>query len=183
MTKFITLLAVPIFILASCTNSSIDGKYIKIKSNDRGGLLGDVFGGLVSELEFKDNHCNFVYFGIPMSGEYEIDKGHIYVHVGGELGTLSLEIVDKNTLEGEGWIAGTFKKTTSFKAKNKPALGYYRTKSELNVRTGPGTNYTKIETLSKGTKVKVISDLENDWYEIEKDGYAGFVSKKYLIEE
>ena len=181
MRKLVILFIVPVLLLSSCMNSSIDGKYIKTKSNDRGSLLN--FGGLVSELEFKNSHCNFKYFGMPMSGKYEIDKGYIYVYVGGELGTLSLEIIDKNTLEGEGWVAGTFKKINSFKSKNKPVIGYYKTKSELNVRTGAGTNYTKIETLSKGTKVKVVSILENDWCEIEKDGYSGFVSKKYLTEE
>ena len=179
MRKFLILFVIPVILLASCTNSSIDGKYIKTKSNDRGGL----FGGLISEIEFKNNHCNFVYFGIPMSGKYEIDEGHIYVFVGGELGTLSLEIIANNTLEGEGWFAGTFKKASSFKAENKPTLGYYKTKSELNVRAGAGTKFAKIETLPKGTKVKVVDELENGWCEIEKDGYSGFVSKKYLIEE
>ena len=174
-------LTIAMIILSSCINSSIEGKYIKTKSNGRGSFLN--LGGLISEIEFKNSHCNFKYFGIPMSGKYEIDNGHIYVYVGGELGTLSLEIIDKNTLEGEGWIAGTFKKLNSFRSKNKPAIGYYRTKTELNVRSGAGTNYAKIETLSKGTRVKVVSILKNGWCEIEKDGYSGFVSKKYLYEE
>lgn len=181
MRKIIALFVVSIILFSSCMNSSIDGKYIKTKTNDRGSLLN--LGGLVSELEFKNSHCNFVYFGMPMSGKYEIDNGYIYVYVGGELGTLSLEIIDKNTLEGEGWVAGTFKKASSFKAENKPALGYFKTKSELNVRAGAGTNFAKIEMLSKGTRVKVVDNLDNGWCEIEKDGYSGFVSKKYLIED
>jgi hypothetical protein len=32
------------------------------------------------------------------------------VKVGGELGTLTFEIIDSETLEGEGWASGTFKK-------------------------------------------------------------------------
>ena len=179
MKNYFTLLILITILITGCTSSSIDGKYIKTKSNNRGGL----FDGFVSEIEFKNNYCNFIYFGIPMSGKYEIDKGYIYVFVGGEIGTLSLEIIDINTLEGEGWIAGTFKKSTSFNAVNKSALGYFTTKSVLNVRAGAGTNYEKITTLPAGARVKVVGVKENGWCEIEKDGFSGFVSKKYLIEE
>jgi hypothetical protein len=45
-----------------------------------------------------------------MSGEYAIDKNYVYIKVDGELGTLAMEIIDDKTLEGEGWISGTFKK-------------------------------------------------------------------------
>lgn len=93
-----------------------------------------------------------------------------------------MEIIDNETLEGEGWISGTFKKISSFKAKNLPAVGYFRTKSELNMRTGPSTDFFKIETVSADTKVKVVKII-GEWCEIEYNGYSGFVSKKYLIEE
>lgn len=99
--------------LFSCTSSNtidIKGKYHKTKENDRGHSL-NVFGsGLVSELEFKEKYCHFVYFGNPMSAEYEVVKNNIYVKVGGELGTLTFEIIDSETLEGDGWASGTFKK-------------------------------------------------------------------------
>ena len=45
-----------------------------------------------------------------MSGEYSIDGNYVYIAVGGELGTLAMEIINENTLEGEGWISGTFDK-------------------------------------------------------------------------
>ena len=43
-----------------------------------------------------------------MSGKYSVDEGYVYIEVGGDLGTLSLEIVSANQLEGEGWINGSF---------------------------------------------------------------------------
>ena len=177
------ILLIASLILISCGKTGIEGKYIRIKANESGSLNGALraaFGGLVSELEFKGQHCNFTYFGMKLSGEYVVDDGYVYIHTTGELGTLALKISDNQTLDGEGWISGTFKKIDSFRAKNKAAIGYFKTKSELNMRTGPGTEFAKIEVLSKGEKVKVVEELEGGWVEIEKDGYRGYVSKDYL---
>lgn len=38
----------------------------------------------------------------------------------------------------------------------------------LNIRSGPGTNYTIVDSLKESTQVKVIDEL-NDWYKIEID--------------
>ena len=97
-------------IIFSCNQKSLDGEFVKVKENNRGGELNILKKGLVTKISFNGNHCNFEYFGIPMSGEYKIDKNFVYIKTGGELGTLSLEIIDKNTLEGEGWISGTFER-------------------------------------------------------------------------
>lgn len=42
----------------------------------------------------------------------------------------------------------------------------------LNVRTGPGTAYNIIGTLSGGTKVTVLEDLGNNWYRIQYNSPA-----------
>ncbi|MFT7158328.1 MAG: hypothetical protein ACI8Q1_003357 [Parvicella sp.] len=180
------LILISTLILISCGKSEVEGKYIRIKANESGGLnstLSDAFGGLVSELDFKGKHCNFTYFGMQMSGEYKVDGGYVYIHTTGELGTLALQITDSQTLDGEGWVSGTFKKIDSFRAKNKTAIGYFKTKSELNMRTGPGTEFAKIEVLSKGEEVKVVEELDDGWVEIEKGGYRGYVSKDYLTKK
>ncbi|MDR1764864.1 MAG: SH3 domain-containing protein [Lachnospiraceae bacterium] len=61
--------------------------------------------------------------------------------------------------------------------------------STLNVRTGPGTTYTKLTTLTKGAAVTVIGeDTASDgalWYEIRftddaGQTQAGFVSQSYI---
>ena len=49
----------------------------------------------------------------------------------------------------------------------------------LNVRSGPGTNYSKLGTLSKGSKVGVISE-SNGWSKINYNGKEAYVSSKYL---
>ncbi len=54
------------------------------------------------------------------------------------------------------------------------------TASALNVRSGGSTYYTKIGSLSKGTKVGVIS-TSNNWSRIVFDGNkTGYVSSEYL---
>ena len=179
---FVSLISLSLMV--SCNISpSIDGQYIKIKDNDRGNSMNVLNLNLVKEVNFGNNMCRFDYFGTTMSGQYTIDGNYVYIQVGGELGTLAMEIIDKETLEGEGWISGTFKKINSFKSKNRSAVGYYKTKSELNVRTGPSTDYFKIETISADTKVKVVKMIDDKWCEIEHNGYSGFVSKDFLIEE
>ncbi len=183
MKKILFVCAVSIVVLASCMSPSLDGQYLKIKDNGRGSSLNVFNMNLVKEVNFGNNMCRFDYFGTTMSGKYRIDGNYVYIEVGGELGTLAMEIADRETLEGEGWIFGTFKKTTSFASKNRPAIGYYKTKSELNVRTGPSTDYFKIETISANTRVKVVRMINDKWCEIEHSGYSGYVSKKYLTEE
>ena len=93
------------------STANVHGKYIRVENNDKGNsLLGWKVKGLVKEIEFNGNHCTFDYVGIKVSGSFEIDGTKIYIAAGGELGTLSMEIVNGNRLEGEGWIDGTFVK-------------------------------------------------------------------------
>jgi hypothetical protein len=99
-----------VLILSGCGNNTLEGRYVKIKENDRGSSLNLLGINLVKEVNFGDEICRFDYFGTTMSGKYTIDNNYVYINVGGDLGTLAMEIIDDNTLEGEGWISGTFKK-------------------------------------------------------------------------
>ena len=49
----------------------------------------------------------------------------------------------------------------------------------LNVRSGPGTSFSKIGSLSKGSKVEVISE-NNEWSKINYNGKEAYVSSQYL---
>ena len=51
------------------------------------------------------------------------------------------------------------------------------TAGALNVRTGPGTGYSKVGSLAKGRCVKVVS-VQSGWYQIEQ----GYVSAAYVEE-
>lgn len=83
---------------------------MKTKDNDRASSIAGIFNGLITEVEFTERYCHITYFGILMNGEYKIEKNYVYVTIGNELGVLRFEIIDNNTLEGEGWASGTFTK-------------------------------------------------------------------------
>lgn len=51
--------------------------------------------------------------------------------------------------------------------------------SSLNLRKGAGTNYSVIKSLSKGTKVKVISST-NNWSKVSVGDTYGYVHSSYL---
>lgn len=50
------------------------------------------------------------------------------------------------------------------------------TTSILNIRSGAGTNYSKVGTLRIGTVVDIIADLGNGWYQID----SGYISADYV---
>ena len=51
----------------------------------------------------------------------------------------------------------------------------------LNVRSGPGSNYSKVASITNGTKVTVLEDSGNGWYKIDYgSGKIGYVSSKYI---
>lgn len=54
------------------------------------------------------------------------------------------------------------------------------TASELNVRSGPGTNYKVVATVKKNQYLRVFAGV-GSWYIVQVEGdYVGAVSKKYI---
>ena len=51
--------------------------------------------------------------------------------------------------------------------------------SAVNVRTGPGTSYAKVDTLHAGEQVD-IAQCEGSWCFVQRNGPDGWVSGKYL---
>jgi uncharacterized protein YraI len=49
----------------------------------------------------------------------------------------------------------------------------------VNVRTGPGTSYNAIDTLSRGEQVAIV-DRDGGWCAVQKSGPDGWVSCAYL---
>ena len=49
----------------------------------------------------------------------------------------------------------------------------------LNVRSGPGTGYSKITALTCGTRVQILSS-QNGWYKISYGSTTGWVSGSYI---
>lgn len=106
------------------------GKYVKVKANNRGGAFENL--NFIKEITFGDKMCRVLYMGTTLSGKHLIDGNYVYIEIGGELGTLAMEIIDNETLEGEGWITGTFKKESalsSFKLEEKEGQSHFVEKS------------------------------------------------------
>ncbi|MCR1847738.1 SH3 domain-containing protein [Paeniclostridium sordellii] len=100
-------------------------------------------------------------------------------------GWLKIQFKDGST----GWISGryvTIATNDTVNITNKDihvADGPAQvTVSELNVRSGPGTNYSVISQVKKGNILAVIAvNTSNNWLKIQfKDGTTGWVSGKYV---
>ncbi|MEI6556498.1 MAG: hypothetical protein WCL70_12985 [Paludibacter sp.] len=68
--KHFIYLALSVMILSSCTKTSLSGRYIKVKENDRGSSLNILKVNLVKEVNFGEKICRFDYFGTTMSRIY-----------------------------------------------------------------------------------------------------------------
>jgi N-acetylmuramoyl-L-alanine amidase/uncharacterized protein YraI len=83
---------------------------------------------------------------------------------------------------GYGYISGDYIKLDS-SISNPPATSTSKTgvvnATSLNVRSGYGTSYSKIGSVSKATKVEIV-ESKNGWYKIKyKTGY-GYISGDYI---
>ena len=103
-----------LLILASCksepeevTAERLVGEFVRVKDNGRVGE-SQKDAPLITNITFRSQFCNFSYDGSPMSGKYTVDEGYVYIEAGGDLGTLSLEVITANQLEGEGLINGSY---------------------------------------------------------------------------
>lgn len=69
---------------------------------------------------------------------------------------------------------------------NNQGLGNYKegivSANNLNLRKGPSTNYEVIATLTKGTKVSIVSS-DREFLKIESDSLVGYVHKDYIIQK
>ena len=58
--------------------------------------------------------------------------------------------------------------------------GVVNVSTSLNVRSGPGTSYGKVGSLSRGVTVNILADT-NSWYKIERNGLIGWCSAPYIV--
>ncbi|MGL4774115.1 MAG: SH3 domain-containing protein [Clostridium sp.] len=89
----------------------------------------------------------------------------------------------------EGYASKQYIKVDSGSNESKPEppkpqpepskTGIVNVSTSLNVRSGAGTNYSIVASLSKGKKVEIVGE-SGDWYKIKFDGKEGYVSKKYI---
>ena len=60
------------------------------------------------------------------------------------------------------------------------ASDLYKTTSNLNIRSGPGTSYDSIDIIKEGDSVIVLENTNSNWVKIEYDGKIGYSSRMYL---
>lgn len=53
-------------------------------------------------------------------------------------------------------------------------------KSNLNVRKGPDTTYTKVGSLKKNAKVSIVAKTSNNWYKIKFNNSYAYISSQYV---
>ena len=87
--------------------------------------------------------------------------------------------MDYNTVEG--YMSGEY---LTVSAQADVTIGYGLVQaggSTLNVRSGPGTTYSKVTTLSDGAVVSIVG-IDNGWYKIKtSSGATGYVSSEYMV--
>ena len=92
---------------------------------------------------------------------------------------------------GEGWYKVDYKSITGYMSADyinlsttlEADLGYGRVETEgssLNVRTGPGTDFDRVEILYDGAVVKLLG-MENGWYKLDHKGSVGYASSDYIV--
>lgn len=99
-------------------------------------------------------------------------KGHIVIVVDGEPRVTSKPQEDKPVKPAS--------KPTASKAKGK----VYEPICALNMRSGPGTNHSRLRVLYTGNDCTLLEDGikagGEEWYKIKYDGLVGYVVGKYL---
>lgn len=104
-----------------------------------------------------------------------------YVAKGLKVGVESFTSNGWAKLENGNYISGLYLTKTNYnKYDNSSNKGVYLyTTCNLNLRANAGTNYNKILTIPKGSKVKYITE-SNGWAKVTYNGYTGWCCKQYL---
>ena len=121
--------------------------------------------------------------------------GANYARIGGLTKGAKVEVVKK---ESNGWykikynntygyVSGTYVKLDSQTPDPTPdpqpeekVIATGVTTENLNVRKGAGASYTRLGTLTKGTKVEIVKKESNGWYKIKYNNSYGYVSGTYV---
>ena len=79
-----------------------------------------------------------------------------------------------------GWVSDDYIKVSSSSSSSTSSKTGTVTATSLNVRSGAGTKYSKVGSLSKGSKV-TITETKNNWHKIKmSNGKTGWASADYI---
>ena len=91
-----------------------------------------------------------------------------------QLGTNEIGVVSKNYVKSTSSAPKGAKTYTSMSVKN------VSTTDKVNLRRGPGTNFAKITTISKGTNLKAIGYIDNWYIVVTNNNNVGCIRKDLL---
>ncbi|MDI3090820.1 SH3 domain-containing protein [Priestia megaterium] len=78
-----------------------------------------------------------------------------------------------------GYVSSDYVQASGTTAPPAESTTYTVTASTLNVRSGAGTSYASIGSVTKGQKLSVVSK-SGSWYKINYNGRTGYVSSDYV---
>ena len=78
-----------------------------------------------------------------------------------------------------GYVSSDYVQASGTTTPPAESTTYTVTASTLNVRSGAGTNYASIGSVTKGQKLSVVSK-SGSWYKINYNGRTGYVSSDYV---
>ncbi|MFB2350608.1 SH3 domain-containing protein [Priestia megaterium] len=78
-----------------------------------------------------------------------------------------------------GYVSSDYVQASGTTTPPAESTTYIVTASTLNVRSGAGTNYASIGSVTKGQKLSVVSK-SGSWYKINYNGRTGYVSSDYV---
>lgn len=177
MKNLVTLLTIST--LLSCHSRRIEGVfyYTDVPKEKSDGLstildMGKGMGcAMIGTFEFKNGMCYTNILGTDYRTDYDIDDNIIYLKNNTlDQAGVGIRIIDHNTLSYSGCI---FKRIDF--SKLQPAS----TNGSVNLRSGPGTEYEKLETLEKGTEIYVLEDSK-DWVKVRANWKEGYIHKNYV---
>ena len=163
----------------------ISGEWVKIKFN---GKTGYAHGDYVGTYSGSNQTSTTKKVVTATSLNFRSGAGTKYSIIGSiKKGTEVSVISESNgwskiNYNGKtGYVSSDYLANKNGSSNTTEAVKYKKivNTSGLNFRTGPGTSYSKIATLSYGTEVGVISE-SNGWSKISYNGKVGYVSSSYL---
>lgn len=150
---------------------SIDKKYILAGAIASSIMLHTGMTTAFAATEYKVITADAVNFRSGPSTSYSslgsFNKGDKVEYLGTSGSWVKVKYNNKT-----GYVYGSY-------VGNYATITQYVTATTLNVRSGAGTSYLVLGSLSKGTKVEVISTT-NGWSKINYNGSIGYVSSQYL---
>ena len=150
----------------------VSAKYVKITSSSSGASLASsdasAVSGTVARVSTK-------YSGSVVNLRSGAGTG--YAVVGGVTPGTRLSVMGSQDNWYQVYVPS--KGVTAWISKTYVSLGLAgKTTGDVNLRTGAGTDYSRITVIYKGSKITVLS-VGSSWSQVSYNGQTGYISNKY----